>query len=144
MMHGYDQNYLDLVMHNLAALFDIAINTEGLSADGFGEAFASSRVARGIERGDPDLLAGKSAPELLMLITDRDVGTVVIPPDRSPEYWAGWVLAFAQWQLNKTFKEILAAVPFSRLIALYHPYHEADEMKTVALIQSKLSRLRTT
>jgi DNA-binding transcriptional regulator YiaG len=60
----------------------------------------------------------------------------VIPVDRTPEYWAGWVLANAQWYLNKSFNDILAVMPFSKLVGMYYPYHEADEMKTVEIIKS--------
>ena len=43
-------------MHNLAALFDMAINAEGIDADEFAKTFASSEIARGIENGVPDIL----------------------------------------------------------------------------------------
>jgi DNA-binding XRE family transcriptional regulator len=128
--------YLNSVMHNLAALFDIAINAEELDADEFADRFANSEIASGIEAGVPNILAGKSATEMLMIILDREVDYTVVPVDRTPEYWAGWVLATAQWYLNKSFKDILAVMPFSKLIGMYYPYHEADEMKTVEIIKS--------
>ncbi len=141
-MRAYDKSYLDCVMHNLAALFDIAINAEGFDPDEFGEMFASSRVAFGIEQGEPNYLAGKSATELLMEILNRDVEYMVIPMDRTRAYWAGWGLALAQWYINKPFKEILSKMPFGKIVSLYDPYHEADEMKTVECIQFQcLSKL---
>ena len=136
MIHSYSETYLNAVMHNLAALFDIAINAEGIDADDFADTFSNSDIARGIEAGVPDLLAGKSATEMLMIILDREVEYTVVPLDRTPEYWAGWVLAKAQWYLNKPFKELLSVMPFRKLVGLYYPYHEADEMKTVEIIQS--------
>jgi DNA-binding XRE family transcriptional regulator len=123
-------------MHNLAALFDIAINAEELDADQFADMFSNSEIASGIEAGSPDILVGKSATEMLMIILNREVEYTVIPVDRTPEYWAGWVLANAQWYLNKSFKDILAVMPFSKLVGMYYPYHEADEMKTVEIIKS--------
>ena len=134
MIHAYCEMYLNSVMHNLAALFDIAINAEALNADDFAEMFAISEIARGIEAGAPDALAGKSATEMLMIILDKEVEYTTVPVNRTPEYWAGWVLANAQWYLNKTFKEILSVMSFSKLIAMYYPYHEADEMKTIEKI----------
>ena len=136
MIHAYSEMYLKSVMHNLAALFDIAINAEELDADAFADTFASSEIASGIEAGAPDILAGKSATEMLMIILDREVAYTVVPVDRTPEYWAGWVLAMAQWYLNRSFKDILAIMPFSKLVGLYYPYHEADEMKTVEMIKA--------
>ena len=136
MIRAYSDMYLNSVMHNLAALFDIAINAEGLDADEFASKFATSEIATGIEAGVPDILAGKSATEMLMIVLEKNVEYTVVPVDRTSEYWAGWVLANAQWYLNKPFIEILSVMPFSKLINMYYPYHEADEMKTIEIIKS--------
>ena len=135
MIHAYNEIYLNSVMKNLAALFDLAINAEGFDKNEFAKKFAQSDIASGIENGVPDMLAGKSATELLIEITGRDSEYTNIPTDRTPEYWAGWVLAYAQWYLNKSFFDILSVMPFSRLLNMYYPYHEADEMKTIEVIQ---------
>lgn len=148
MIHAYNEIYLNTVMKNLAAMFDIAINAEGYDEDEFADIFSKSDVASGIETGTPDMLAGKSATELLIELTGKDCVYTYIPTDRSPQYWAGWILAYAQWYLNKNFADILSAMPFSHLVDMYHPYHEADEMKTIKIIQglfpndSALKRLR--
>ena len=146
MIRAYSEIYLNSVIHNLAALFDIAINAEGLEADSFADTFANSEIARGIESGTPDILVGKSATEMLMSILQKDIVYTVVPVDRTPEYWAGWVLANAQWYLNRSFKEIFSVMPFSALVSMYHPYHEADEMKTVEVIKARfpsVSALKT-
>ena len=39
------------------------------------------------------------------------------------------------WYLNKSFKEIIDVQPFSKLILLYNPYHEASEEKTALRIK---------
>ena len=137
MIHAYNEMYLPGVMKNIAALTDMAINAEGLDADEFGRLFALSAVAAKIERGVPDMLAGKSATEMLELILNKEVSYMNVPMDRTPEYWAGWILARAQWELGITFEELLTAIPLSTLIEMYHPYHEADDSKTVDLIRSK-------
>jgi DNA-binding Xre family transcriptional regulator len=76
---------------------------------------------------------------MLSEILQREVIYTQIPLDRTPEFWAGWVLAYAQWYLNRTFQEILNVVPFSTIISLYQPYHEAPETKTALRIQSLFS-----
>ncbi len=136
MIHAYNEIYLNTVMHNLGALFDIAINALGMDADTFANQFINSRVASGIEAGTPDMLAGKSATEMLMIILDKKIDDVAVSEDRTKEYWAGWILANAQWYLNKSFKEIISVMPFSNLLALYYPYHEANEMKTIEKIKA--------
>ena len=138
MIHVYNKMYLAGVMRNLAAMTDLAINAEGLDADEFGELFASSDVAKKIEHAIPDMLAGKSATEMLSLLLNKEVVYTTIPMDRTPEYWAGWVLAKAQWEIGKTFAQILSVMPLSSLISLYYPYHEADESKTINLIRARM------
>lgn len=139
MIHAYSETYVNTVMKNLAGLFDLAINAEMYDADNFVDIFSSSSVASGIETGTPDMLAGKSATELLIEITNKDIKYDSVPMDGTPQYWAGWILAYAQWYLNKSFSEIISVMPFSQLINMYHPYHEADEMKTIEIIQSRFS-----
>ena len=138
MIHAYNEIYLNTVMKNIAALFDLAINAEGFNADSFANLFSKSDIAFGIQNGTPDFLAGKSATEMLMEITNKDVEYENIPTDRTPEYWAGWVLAYAQWYLNKSFEQILSVISFGSLVKMYYPYHEADEMKTVETIQDRM------
>lgn len=140
MIHAYNKIYLSTVMKNLAALFDLAINAEGIGEDEFADMFSKSGAALGIEAGTPDMLAGKSATEILIDILKKDCEYTNVPLDRTPQYWAGWVLAYAQWYLNKSFSEILAVMPFSSLVSMYYPYHEADEMKTIEIIQGCFSK----
>lgn len=137
MIHAYNEIYLNNVMRNFGALFDIAVNAMGIDSDEFAKQFAESKIATGIESGLPDFLAGKSATEMLMILFNDDVGYDIVPIDRTPEYWAGWILGNAQWYLNKSFKEILSVIFFSNLINMYHPYHEASEMKVIDIIQKK-------
>lgn len=144
MIHAYNEIYLPAVMKNLAALFDIAVNAEEIGADEFGKMFASSDVARQIENAVPDMLVGKSATEMLSIILNKDVEYTFVPMDRTPEYWAGWILAKAQWELNKPFEKILNEMPLSSLISLYYPYHEADESKTVDLIKQSFPKEEST
>ena len=141
MIHAYNETYLNSVMHNLGAVFDIAINALEIKIDLFADIFANSKIARGIERGVPNILAGKSATEMLMIILEKDIDYNLVPINRTPEYWAGWVLANAQWYLNKTFKEVISVMPLSTLINMYYPFHEADEMKIIEKIKVHFSQV---
>lgn len=136
MIRAYNEIYLNAVMRNLAAMFDIAINAMELDPVDFASDFSRSAIASGIEKGNPKYLCGKSATELLEELLGRDVAYTQIPLDRSPEYWAGWVLAYTQWYLDKPFASILNVIPFDKLISLYNPYHEAVETKTAEYIKS--------
>lgn len=136
MIHAYNEIYLNDVIHNIADLFDIAINAIGLNADDFAMRFCASTIATGIEKANPNYLSGKSATEILAELLHTEVEYTQVPLDRTPEYWAGWILAYTQWYLDIPFSKIIQAMPFSSIIALYNPYHEASEMKMVEKIQA--------
>ena len=46
--------------------------------------------------------------------------------DKSPEYWAGWALAYYQWYTCRTFTKIHKAVSLKRIVSMYDIYHEMD------------------
>ncbi len=138
MTHAYNKSYLHDVKKNLACLMDIAINAEKLGEDEFGGMFAASDVARQIENGAPDMLSGKSATEMLAMILNRDVECTTVSTDRSEAYWAGWILALAQWETGRRFSEILAVTSVSDLMNMYYPLHEAPEEKTIDIIKDRL------
>lgn len=146
MIHAYNKVYLGDVMQNLGGFFDIAINAMNYDPDDIALKFSSSPIASAIENGNPDYLSGKSATEMLSLVLECDVPYTQTPIDRSPEFWAGWVLAYAQWYLDKPFNEIFSVIPFNTLISLYTPYHEAPESKTAEKIKSlfpNISKLKS-
>ena len=58
--------------------------------------------------------------------------------DISPEYWAGWALAYYQWYSCRSFSEILATVSLKAIIQLYPVYHEMDIMQFVDLMNRRM------
>ena len=73
--------------------------------------------------------------------------------DKSPEYWAGWALAYYQWYSARSYREIFKAVSFQELQQMYYTLHEADISKFVDIVNTRikeyfpdtsLKRLRTT
>lgn len=140
MIHAYNELYLNTVMKNIASMVDIAVNAEGMDADEFADVFSTSIVAQKIESAVPDMLAGKSATEMLSLILLKKVKYITVPMNRTPEYWAGWILAKTQWELNISFTELLKIIPLSEIIGMYYPYHEADERKTIEVIKERFPK----
>ena len=59
--------------------------------------------------------------------------------DKSPEYWAGWTLAYYQWESGKSFAEILSNVTLSELLDMYEVYHQMDISKSVEYLDSNFS-----
>ena len=140
MINAYNELYLRNVMHTLSCFFDLAINELNMEPDDIATKFAKSMIAKNIEHGNPKYLSGKSATEMLSILLGDDIKVYKVPINRSKEYWAGWILAYSAWYLNRSFEEIINVLPFSRLIMLYHPFHEAPEMKVVAIIDSYFSK----
>ena len=71
--------------------------------------------------------------------------------DRSEEYWAGWALAYYQWDTALSFEEIIEYISMDDIIKMYSPYHEMDirhfcdkmnELYRAANPETKLKSLR--
>ena len=85
-------------------------------------------------------MSGKSGVELFALIAERSGYQNRSIPDctyrfeKTPEYWAGWMLAYLQWRLGESFEDLLHVVPFDVLRSLYYPWHEASEERVARLV----------
>lgn len=130
MIRAYDETYLRLARASLARAFDYAVYDEHLALEEFCAAFLSSGVARRFERGDAGTLAGKSGVELardvLSSLPDYQPSPARYAVSRTPEYWAGWALAYYQWQSGLPFERILRAVPINSILLMYDKFHEMD------------------
>lgn len=131
MIRAYDKVYLDKARVALGRMLDFAVYDLKYDATTFFDLFLSSGVAARFERGDYDVLVGMSGVELAYeVLAAAHIPHERIKPDyyalRSEEYWAGWALAYYQWETAMSFADIVKAVPLREIIALYSPYHEMD------------------
>jgi hypothetical protein len=139
MTHAYDETYLDDAMNNLGDMFDYAVNDCGYDHSEFFDYFIVSGVAQSFERGNPKYIAGLSGPELAMEVLYRTFRTRTDTPsaenvDKTPEYWAGWILAYYQWYTNRRFYDINKnGLTIERILSLYPTLHEADVTKFVSV-----------
>lgn len=130
---AYSSEYLEGAMHALAEFFDYAVNDYGAEADEVADLFEMSGVARALEVGAPWASQGKSGFELFFEMsaelgyTEARFATPTCRIDKTPEYWAGWVCAYAQWKLDLSFEQLFAVAPYENVVANYHPWHEASE-----------------
>ncbi len=111
MTRAYNETYLNDFMGNLGDMFDYAVNDCHYDGDIFFERFIASGISRAIEQGHPRFLAGLSGPELASAVVYNTEGVyLTVAPsvvfDRSPEYWAGWILAYYQWYTARSFADI--------------------------------------
>ena len=141
---SYDQMYLSDVQKNLGFLFQFCLCNLKKSPEELQQDFLSSIIPAQIEFGNPDFLSGKSGLELAFFLY-QDIEQEIKEALQEPyypqaEYWAGFVVAYAQWKLQIPFSILFSKYPLERILANYHLMHEADISKMVDLIQSEMSQ----
>ena len=149
MTHAYNKLYLEDAMNNLGTMLDCAVNAARCDLVVFFEMFLSSGVASQMEAGNPRYLSGMSGMELMQLVLKKSSDKTIpiadyVPFDRTPEYWAGWALAYYQWYSAYSFAFIQRnGLSISTVLSLYPTLHEADLSKFVqtadTLIQTHLN-----
>ena len=130
-IRAYDELYLSIAQNILGHAVDFAVMTLDIDPDTFGAAFVVSRTSKQFANGNPRYVAGMNGCELAReVLLETGVTFVdaedVMYLDKSPEYWAGWALAWYQWSSNRPFMEILTVCPLSELLRMYPVYHEMD------------------
>ena len=130
-IRAYDKLYLPGAQNILGHAIDFAVMTLAIEPNAFGNALAVSESAKQFSEGNPRYVAGMNGCEFARAVLD-DAG-VVYPEsademylDKSPEYWAGWALAYYQWFTSRSFMEILRAMSLNDIIRMYPLYHEMD------------------
>ncbi len=141
-IHAYDDMYLCGAQNILGDAVDFAILSLDIEPDIFAHALSIATSAKQFGEGNPKYVAGMNGCEFAREVLD-DAG-ISYPDmedamylDKSPEYWAGWALAYYQWFANKSFGEILQAVSLQQIIAMYPVYHEMD----IAMFVEQMDRL---
>ena len=130
-IRAYDELYLPGAQNVLGYAVDFAITSLALTPIVFGNARSVSSSAKQFSEGNPRYVAGMNGCELARAVLD-DVGADYpevedeMYLDKSPEYWAGWALAYYQWSSALPFMEILRAVSLEDIIGMYPLYHEMD------------------
>jgi len=156
-MSAYPETLLPNARSQLADAADYAVVDLGVPIDEFFSLFASSDWARRIERGDRSTVLGISGIELAQNVLADKTGehefkTARESLRRTKAYWTGWVLAYYQWKSNRTFREILRALPASTIEQMYGVYHEAPEERFAAtaddilnekIPETRLKRIRS-
>jgi DNA-binding transcriptional regulator YiaG len=143
-------------MQNLGDMVEYAVCDCGFDPDVFFGWFISSGIASKFEKGNPKYITGMSGFELAeAVLKATNVESQSVAPShqdfKGREYWAGWILAYYQWQSGKRFEDIVAdGLTLSTVMGMYI-HHEADNSKFVesadAIIrrnkESRKSKLHT-
>lgn len=136
MMNAYSELYLDDAMSNLGDMVEYAVCDLGYDPDEFFGWFISSGIAAKFEKGNPKFIVGMSGYELTeAVLAATNVLHIKKEPDyvlfKGREYWAGWILAYYQWEKGLRFEDIVrGGLALSTVMSLYI-LHEADITKFV-------------
>lgn len=127
MMNAYDKTYLEKARISLGSMLDFAVNGLHYDLREFWNLFLNSPVSEQFAKGNTKVIAGKSGIEICYEVTDREDIIAVEPSvDKSPEYWAGWALAYYQWKTGYSFAKTEQIISIENIVKMYFPYHEMD------------------
>lgn len=147
MTNAYSELYLDDAMQNLGDMVEYAVCDLGFDPDVFFGWFISSGIASKFEKGNPKYITGMSGFELAeAVLTETNVAHEKREPSfvefKGREYWAGWILAYYQWETGKRFEDIVKdGLTLSTVLSMY-VLHEADESKFVEAANEIIARNR--
>ena len=147
MTNAYSELYLDDAMQNLGDMVEYAVCDLGFDPDVFFGWFISSGIASKFEKGNPKYITGMSGFELAeAVLTETNVAHEKREPPfvefKGREYWAGWILAYYQWETGKRFEDIVKdGLTLSTVFSMYI-LHEADESKFVEAANEIIARNR--
>lgn len=145
MTNAYSELYLDDAMQNLGDMVEYAVCDLGFDPDVFFGWFISSGIASKFEKGNPKYITGMSGFELAeAVLTETNVAHEKREPSfvefKGREYWAGWILAYYQWETGKRFEDIVKdGLTLSTVFSMY-VLHEADESKFVEAANEIIAR----
>ena len=138
---AYNELYVNNARSTMATMLDFAVNYKNEQIDLFFAEFITSGIARMFGLGDPAIIMGKTGIDLYYDVKKRYVDNSFVnyqSINRSPEFWLGSYLAFAQWYLNRTFQEITFAVSLSEMLSWYNTDHEADVIRFADKLESRI------
>lgn len=147
MTYAYSEMYLEDAMRTLGEAVDFALCDQGLDPKELTAILSNSLEMKQFERGAPRVICGMSGDELAReIIAGAGLKPAEYrgsyPFDRSPQYWAGWVLAYTQWTSSLGFSDLFEIAPLDWIIGSYHPLHEASEDKFAELVIDKWNKVQ--
>lgn len=145
MTHAYSEMYLEDAMRTLGEAVDFALCDQGLNPNELTAILSNALEMKQFERGITRVICGMSGDELAREFIARAGLRPAecrksYPFGRSPQYWAGWVLAYTQWMSNLHFSDLLEVAPLDWIIGSYHPLHEASEDKFAMIVIDKWNK----
>ncbi|MCR4617750.1 MAG: helix-turn-helix transcriptional regulator [Lachnospiraceae bacterium] len=146
--HAYDELYAGRARIALGNMLHFAVYDLKWDISKFYMAFINSGIAKRFGNGEPRLTVGLSGAELAYEVILKTTGekcliTPAYSSEKSPEYWAGWALAYYEWYRDTSFERINKIIPIEEVINMYSPLHEADITKFIEIMDELISKAPT-
>ena len=134
-MNAYSELYIDDARGNLAEFLDYMTIELGYEIDKAFELLSYSNIGKSFALGDPTFVTGCSGVELAIKLIYELTGKWIDKDtmqdfDRSPAYWAGYVLAEYQWEKNVSFAYLYERGIRPSILVDCYVLHEADYTKS--------------
>ena len=132
MIHAYDDLYLLDAKRKLSIVVDyLAYCCECSNLD-IQKILSKSTFLKLFCEGNPLYISGMSGIELAKLVASEFIDISNIHDyeptfEKTPEYWAGWVLADYCWYSFCDLERVLYAVSFDEILSMYAVYHEVGK-----------------
>jgi len=140
MSNAYREYYLFDAMRNLGEMTEYAHDACGVEPDRALAFFMISGYSERFENGDPRVLSGMSGTELYQAscikcgMAKENWPKALVRYTTEDYYWIGYILAYYQWTVNRTFGDILNVVSAADLIRMYPALHTVSDDKAVETI----------
>ena len=129
---AYSEIYLSDAMRNLGEMTEYATDACGQNTDHTFKCFVISGYAERFGRGDPQVVAGISGTEMFMSVMERCGVTKKWPGafiryDTGESYWIGYIMAFFQWKMGVSFRQLFSVIKYDDLHRMYPALHTVSE-----------------
>ena len=148
MSYSYKEIYLSDAMRNLGEMTEYAHDACDVELDKALGVFIISGYAEKFAAGDPCVVSGMSGTELYIGSAEKcGLGmktwpNAIIRYDCGEYYWVGYILAYYQWSVNRSFGKILSVIKADDLLRMYPALHTASEGRAIEELE-ELYRERT-
>ncbi|MBP5598939.1 MAG: helix-turn-helix transcriptional regulator [Lachnospiraceae bacterium] len=140
MIHAYNEIYLFDAMQNLGEMFEYAHDACHVAPDLTLNYFIISGYADWFEVGNIYTVCGRSGTELFQDICKKcgldfnNWPKPLIRYTKEEYFWIGYILAYFQWYINKSFKAINDFIKPEDLLKMYPSLHTASEDKALEIM----------
>ena len=150
---AYNELYLFDAMRNLGEMTEYAHDACSTDIDRALQYMIISGYAARFQDGDPCVVSGMSGTELYQASAEmcgihmETWPEALIRYDTDAVYWVGYILAYYQWSINRSFQNIMNVIKAADLMRMYPALHTASEEHALEVIEelyrsrSEFSRL---